>query len=351
MGVSGAWNFLQYKQVDVTISNTTQHDAGVVHSSNIVRIDLVGGFYESIQRCFLNCHEHQVGKNIAAAKRLLAEIGTMLNKKRCILYIDGTPTMQRDFAHGKRLERLLEIQERLENEVLEYNKVRTKARHKTILYLARKLFRVNPDIERVIRTTAEQSGWRVIVAKGEAEVEIGKTGGIVYSQDSDMLFYPKVDTVICPFDGAFHFYNKKTILPQLDLTSEFFTVMGIIAKNDYEEDFYSGEKEKEEGNKNFYRDRMIDIYKELVDIKRDSFNVGNLSGSSLIHAILKAYVSFMNAKTGKRITVDAYENSYSIFALQQEQTLVEAYDPRSYEINCPATYLDRIRNYPRYFRD
>jgi len=237
----------------------------------------------------------------------------------------------------------------LENEVFEYNKVRTKARHKTILYLARKLFRVNPDIEHVIRTTAEQSGWRVIVAKGEAEVEIGKAGGIVYSQDSDMLFYPKVETVICPFDGAFHFYNKKTILPQLDLTSEFFTVMGIIAKNDYEEDFYSGEKE--EGNKNFYRDRMIDIYKELIDIKRDSFNVGNLSGSSLIHAILKAYVSFMNAKTGKSITVDAYENSYSIFALQQEQILVEAYDPRSYEINCPATYLDRIQSYPRYFRD
>ncbi|KAL0142730.1 hypothetical protein V8B55DRAFT_1583949 [Mucor lusitanicus] len=310
---------------------------------------LVGGFYDSIRRYFLNCHEHQESKKITAANRLLAEINNMFDKKRCILYIDGTPTMQRDFAHTKRLDKLLEVQAKLETEVREYNNIRTKMRHKTIMYLARQLFRVNPDIERVIRTTAEASGWNVIVAKGEAEVEIGKAGGIVYTQDSDMLFYPKIKTVICPFDGTFRFYDKSVILPQLDLTSEFFTVMGIIAKNDYEEDFYAGEME--EGNRDFYRDRMIDIYKELVDIKRDSFNVGSLSGNTLIQAILKAYVSFMNAKTGKRIAVDAYENSYSIFALQQEQTLVEAYDPRSYEINLPALYLDRIQNYPRYFRD
>ncbi|GAN02917.1 hypothetical protein MAM1_0030c02367 [Mucor ambiguus] len=313
MGVAGTWSFLQYKQVDVTRSNTTQHDVGI-HSSSIIHLDLVGGFYDSIQRCFLNCHEHQKGKKIAAAKRFLAEVNTMFDKKRCILYIDGTPTMQRDFAHGKRLDNLLEVQAKLENEVREYNKVRTKARHRTVMYLARKLFRVSPDIEQTIRTTAESTGWKVVVAKGEAEVEIGKTGGIVFTRDSDMLFYPKIETVICPFDGAFRFYNKGVLLPQLELTSEFFTVMGIIAKNDYEEDFYSAEKV--EGNRDFYRDRMADIYKELVDIKKGSFNVGNLYGSALIQVILKAYVSFMNAKTGKRIAADAYENSYSIFALQ-----------------------------------
>lgn len=348
MGVSGAWSFLQHKQVDVTRSNTTQHDAGL-YSSSTIHVDLVGGFYDSIRRCFLNCHDHQQAKTMAAAKRLVAEFNSMFNKRRCILYIDGTPTMQRDFAHGKRLDKLLEIQFKLETEVREYNKVRTKARHRTIMYLARQLFRVSPDIEFAIRTAAEAAGWKVIVAKGEAEVEIGKAGGIVYTQDSDMLFYPKIDTVICAFDGAFRFYNKRDLLPQLDLTSEFFTVMGSIAKNDYEQDFYS--EEEEEGYRDFYRDRIIDIYQELVAIKRDSFNVGNLSGSNLVQAILKTYVSFMNAKTGKRIAVDAYENSYSIFALQQEQTLVEAYDPRSYEINRPALYLDRIQNYPRYFRD
>lgn len=348
MGVAGTWSFLQYKQVDVTRSNTTQHDAGIYLSSTI-HIDLVGGFYDSIRRCFLNCHEHQQAKKMAAARRLVAEIASMFDKRRCILYIDGTPTMQRDFAHSKRLDKLLEVQAKLETEVREYNKVRTKARHRTIMYLARQLFRVSHDIELAIRTAAETAGWKVIVAKGEAEVEIGKAGGIVYTQDSDMLFYPNIDTVICPFDGTFRFYSKKNFLPQLDLTSEFFTVMGILAKNDYEQDFYSDEKE--EGNRDFYRDRMIDIYQELVAIKRDSFNVGNLSGSTLIQAILKAYVSFMAAKTGKRIAVDAYENSYSVFALQQEQTLVEAYDPRCYEINRPAMYLDRIQNYPRYFRD
>ncbi|KAL9548251.1 hypothetical protein MBANPS3_005778 [Mucor bainieri] len=340
MGVAGTWSFLQHQQIDVARFNAPQDDASIHYSS---------GFYDSIRRCFLNCQEHQEGKKIAAAKRLLREMGTLFNKRRCILYIDGTPTMQRDFAHGKRLDRLLDVQSKLETEVREYNKARSKARHKTIMYLARQLFRVDSDIERVISTTAAASGWKVVVAKGEAEVEIGKTGGIVYTQDSDMLFYPKIETVICPFDGAFRFYHKSSILPQLDLTSEFFTVMGIIAKNDYEDDFYTGEKD--EGNRDFYRDRMVHIYKELADIKRDSFNVESLSGSSLIQAILKAYVSFMNAKTGKRVAVDAYDNSYSIFALQQEQTLVEAYDPRSYDINRPAMYLDRIQNNPRYFRD
>lgn len=349
MGVAGTYSFLQHQQVDVTRSNTTQHDGDGVYSSSIIHIDLVGGFFDSIRRCFLNCHEHQKAKKIAAAHRVLAEISTMFNKKRCILYIDGTPTMQRDFAHTKRLDQLLEVQAQLETEVCEYNKARTKVRHRTIMYLARKLFRVDPDIEQVIRTTAESTRWNVVVAEGEAEVEIGKTGGIVYTQDSDMLFYPKIRTVICPFDGAYRFYNKRAILPQLGLTSELFTVMGIIAKNDYEDDFYAGEKDEED--RYFYRDRMINIHKKLVEINRDSFNVGNLSGSSLIHAILKTYVSFMNAETGKRITVEDYGNSFSVFGLQQEQTLVEAYDSRSYELNRPAMYLDRIQNYPRYFRD
>jgi hypothetical protein len=160
-----------------------------------------------------------------------------------------------------------------------------------------------------------------------------------------MLFYPKIGTVICPFDGAYRFYNKKIILSNLDVSTEFFTVLGIIAKNDYDEDFYAGEKDETD------RNRMVQIYNEIINIKEDSLNVEYLSGSSLIRTILESYISVMNAKTAKNITFDAYQNSYSIFALQQEQPLLVTYDPRSYDINRSAYYLDKIRNYPRFRYD
>ena len=222
-------------------------------------------------------------------------------------------------------------------------------KHKTIMYLVHQLFRINPDIRNIIYKTAVKSGWNVVIAEGEAEVAIAKVGGIVLTQDSDMLFYPKIDTVICPFDGAYRFYNKKIILPNLDVSAEFFTVLGIIAKNDYDEDFYAGEKD--ETDRDFNRNRMVQIYNEIINIKKDSLNDENLSGSSLIRTILESYISVMNAKTAKNITFDAYQNSYSIFALQQEQPLLVAYDPRSYDINRSAYYLDKIRNYPRFRYD
>ncbi|KAI8646808.1 hypothetical protein BD408DRAFT_409761 [Parasitella parasitica] len=122
--------------------------------------------------------------------------------------------------------------------------------------------------------------------------------------------------------------------------------MGIVAKNDYDQDFYA--EKKNENDRDWYKNCMADIHKELVDIRKESFVAGKLTGSSLIKAILKAYVSCMNAKTGKDIGVDAYENSYSIFGLQQEQPLVESYDSRSFELHRPAFYLDMIHNYSRY---
>lgn len=345
MGVAGAWSFLQYKSIEPTKSNDTQHYIGE-HSYKMIHVDMVGAFYDSIRRCFLNCHEHEESKKITAANRVLAEINRVVNKRRCILYIDGIPTLERDYGHSKRLEKLLGIQEQLEKEVSKYVKNHTKLRHKTIMYLARQLFRVSPDIENVVYETAVKSGWNVVFAEGEAEVAIAKTGGIVLTRDSDMLFYPKIDTVICPFDGAYRFYNKKIMLPKLDLSSESFTVLGILAKNDYDEDFYAGEKN--ETDRDFHRNRMVQIYNEMINIKEDNFNVGNISGSSLIQTMLKSYISVMNAKTGKNITVEAYENSYSIFALQQEQPLLNGYDPRTYDINQPAYYLDKIHSYPRF---
>ncbi|CEP13706.1 hypothetical protein [Parasitella parasitica] len=347
MGVSGTWSFLNSKDIKGVKSNDIQRYSERVYFQKTIHIDLVGAFYNSIRRNFLNVREKDERKKLSAAHRLLAEIHTVVNKKNCILYIDGKPTLERDFAHTNRLESLLSTQETLEKEIEAYNESHTKARHKTIMFLARKLFRVSPDIESTIVYAAQQTGWRIVVAEGEAEVEIGRVGGIVLTQDSDMLFYPKVDTVICPFDGAYRFYNKSTILSELGLSNEFFTVMGIVAKNDYDQDFYA--EEKSENDRDFHKNRMNEIYKELVVIEKESFNVRNLTGSSLIKVILKAYVSFMNAKTGKDVGVDAYQSSYSIFALQQEQPLLEAYDPRSYDINRPATYLDMIHNYqPRY---
>lgn len=112
MGVAGAWNFLQYKSIEPTKSNNTQHYTGE-HSYKMIRVDMVGAFYDSIRRCFLNCHEHEESKKITAANRVLAEINRVVNKKRCILYIDGKPTLERDYGYSKRLDKLLGIQNSL----------------------------------------------------------------------------------------------------------------------------------------------------------------------------------------------------------------------------------------------
>lgn len=61
-----------------------------------------------------------------------------------------------------------------------------------------------------------------------------------------------------------------------------------------------------------------------------------------MHAILNAYIVAMDAKFGKQITIDAYKNSYTIFALQRQHPLEKDYGARISEVNGSAPYLGRV---------
>ncbi|KAL7309544.1 hypothetical protein PS15m_010408 [Mucor circinelloides] len=50
----------------------------------------------------------------------------------------------------------------------------------------------------------------------------------------------------------------------------------------------------------------------------------------------------MDAKFGKQITIDAYKNSYTIFALQRQHPLEKDYGARISEVNGSAPYLGRV---------
>lgn len=118
--------------------------------------------------------------------------------------------------------------------------------------MALKKFRFTNDLKKIVDETAKKKNWDAIVARGEAEVEIGKIDGIVMSGDSDMLFYSKIGTII-------RIYHKSEILARLQLNKAAVTTLGIIPSNDYEASFYKG--------------KINSIYNIMFDIQQSNLHL------------------------------------------------------------------------------
>lgn len=188
-------------------------------------------------------------------------------------------------------------------------------------------FRFTEDMKQVLFQTAIQRGWTIFTSPGEAEVEIGKLGGIVLSEDSDMVFYPNISIVIrLTGKRQFQIYYKSSIPARLQLSSNAFTALGIIAPNDYESGY------SECGT---LISKRFNLYETISKIQKSNPNAS-------VQGFLDAFTAEMNMEASETIPSDYYCKSYRVFVFQEEHLLPHSYDIRSGYCNTSAYYLKRI---------
>jgi hypothetical protein len=340
MGIRGAWNFLESKGISGDKLRSIE-DIVRNHPQEKIHVDMVGTFYEVFEENFLRCTEYKMRKKHIGMRNVLRYLSVILPKTRSVLYVDGLPTVERTRAHIKRVERKLKTQKIMEKELNKYLIKKTKFRHRKLVDMSKKLFRITRDLEALFVTTARQEGWTVVVAEGEAEVAIGRTGGIVMSSDSDMLFYPKVKAVIRPIERNFYYYEKKDILDSLLISNEAFTVLGILSDNDYDADYFADEEFTPTiFDRDTYKYAFEDRYDEVLQNSTLNF-ADTYSSTEKIRTHMQEYLNSMSGKFGKTVDIESYRYSFRIFALQKEEVIMEK-DEEGDSILRPQNYIDII---------
>ncbi|KAL9548252.1 hypothetical protein MBANPS3_005779 [Mucor bainieri] len=332
MGVKGAWTFLDQHGITGTTVKSPMDALGWRETQKKIHVDIVGAFFKPLKRIFIDCEMDNQQAMTNAAHKFLRLIGTFVPADRSILYLDGNPSLERDLAHRVRLTSHLKRQHFLEQEILEYEACPNDSLLARMNTRAKNSFRFTRDMKQALYQAALQRGWKIIAAPGEAEVEIGRLGGIVLTDDSDMLFYPNISIVIRQMgDHQFNVYYKSSILAKLQLSNNAFTALGIIAPNDYDSNL----------GYNTLVGRKYSIYKVISKIQQ--------SGQQMsIKEILEAYIAEMNSRVKEAIPSDHYANSYRVFVLHEEHLLPHSYDIRSGYLNSAAHYLKEIRNLQYY---
>ncbi|KAF1801452.1 hypothetical protein V8B55DRAFT_1560177 [Mucor lusitanicus] len=293
-----------------------------------IHVDMIGAFFDPLSRVFIECGPDDQKAMMEASYKLLEYMETVITKESSILYLDGRPTIERNNAYTRRLTRQLTRQQRLEEELAKLETQRNGTHLAKLDYKARKLFRFTEDMKRAFFQAATESAWTIITAHGEAEVEIGKRGGTVLSEDSDMFFYPNSQVVNWPSKHRFYVYRKYSILERLQISNNAFTVLGIISANDYDYNCYFKLGTLVSNEFSFYQ-----IVKRI-----DSSNPG-----MSVKGILDAFIAEMNLKTSEAISSDYYSKSYRVFALQEQHLLPYSYDIRLGYLNTASYYLKQLK--------
>ncbi|KAI7902897.1 uncharacterized protein BX663DRAFT_508798 [Cokeromyces recurvatus] len=322
MGVNGAWAFLQYND----IKGTRRDRLGSFKFEEKIYVDVVGTFYDILKKHFWLCDdEDNEGSLAIAAKRSLYEISTIINKHKYILCIDGERTLERRKGHQQRLQLKLNTQANISNALDKFldKRIKKKGDCNKLMYLSKKLFRFSENATKAFVQLCRKTGWEVMIGDGEAEVAVGRLGGIVVTQDSDLLFYPKIKVVIKPLnEGGYVLYEKDDILSVLGITNEVWTTLGILADNDYDSDNFlpKGLYNSDRHRKTLYADQFEDNYNRMLECLDTIVNKTiPVTTAELVQEYIQAFLTLMNKQEVKEIQFDAYRNSYRIFVLQKEE--------------------------------
>ncbi|CEP13095.1 hypothetical protein [Parasitella parasitica] len=354
MGVHGTWLFLEEKGIQGTRVCSTKSINFLLDNAsveNVIHVDVVGAFYDVIRDNFLKYASKMNDETLmlSAANKVMKYASLVIDKPSCILYFDGNPTVERTYGYTKSTKRRLKNQDHLEATIAEYLKESSHHQYQKIVEDISKLFFITAEIKAILRQVAISQGWKVFTAIGEAEVEIGIRGGIVMSNDSDMLFYPKVKMLIRPYNpGEFQVYRKSVILKKLGLTSEAFTTLGIIPTNDYDEFQYPYAILRHDGQ--IYKQTFQEIFNSIKHIQsallKNPYIHNTIPVYPTVKDYLECYISLMNSKHNidqREKTISIYQNSYNIFVLQRQQILPRSFDYREDAIKRPSYFFKKIQ--------
>ncbi|KAF1801454.1 hypothetical protein FB192DRAFT_1470986 [Mucor lusitanicus] len=304
MGVPGAWKLLFERSVKAESCNNLKDILGWREKKRKIHVDLVGSFYQDIKRFFIDCDKFDGPQKILAAQKFLNHLAGIIPKDKCVLYVNGSATEEQSQRIEKGISNHSKFCRKLEQEIKDYNDKPNKDDWERLVHRICSMFRFTHDLPTIIYKVASEQGWSIVQAKGEAQVAIGMEGGIVLSGDSDMLFYPNIDTFIKPliFGGIhrqeYRLFHKSSVLSTLELNSAAFTAMGILSDNEYD--------------RNLYGKPLEHVYSVIQDIQQANPHLFS------IRQFIEAYIAEMNARTGKSVVLEDYIKSYRIFVLQEE---------------------------------
>ncbi|KAI7895576.1 uncharacterized protein EV154DRAFT_548235 [Mucor mucedo] len=237
MVVKNAWKFLNQKNAKFSRTHEIQKPGMMVH------VDLLGTFYNIFKK-YLCSHKRDFKGNREACLSILQEISFHFNKRRCILYLNGFDVPLDDYDETAKKEMRNELNKK---KVVDLIKKVEASDHKVdifkfsqakkIEWLLKKTFTITNEVKQAFLQVSTEQGWNTIIAPGRAVVAIARVANgktVVVSNNSDLLFYSGVASVITMYHGKFKCHNILDILASLKISSAALTALAIISGNDYD---------------------------------------------------------------------------------------------------------------------
>jgi hypothetical protein len=285
-----------------------------------VHVDVCKAFYTRFRSRFWKCDPNNEREYYAAAHGVLVDISNVITKCESILYLDGDLSEDRILKHDKRLASKLKFEERFYKELAKYRQTQSIDQYKLLMKVAENLFIITRQIESIFMDVCIQNGWCIVRATGEAELEIARRGGIVLTQDSDLIFHPTIDAVVRPIENnIYYYYQKVDVLHTLNITSEALTALAILSENDYTPDQYPSTGIR---NKYYKLHQYCETLRDTILVHDNEDRA--LSPVEITEAMIQKFLISMHHGLGIHVPLETYESSIRIFALQQEKLISKA---------------------------
>lgn len=240
MGVKNAWKFIK-KANPKSSKLSTLHE--LQNHGTMIHVDLLGSYYNTFTKYF-SPHKKDFKSNRDSCLSILQELSLHLNKKKCILFLNGydIPLDNCDGIEKKEQrnelnkQKVIDLIKKLEAsnhkfDIIKYSQV------KKIEWLLKKTVTVTNEMKQCFLQASTEQGWNTVIAPGRAVIAIARVANgetTVVSNNSDVIFYSGVASVITLSHGKFECYNISDILASLKISSAALTALAIVSGNDFD---------------------------------------------------------------------------------------------------------------------
>jgi len=270
MGIIGLWQLLKDKGYIPTLHHHLPQSSP--DATTACRVDVLGTYFQEIKNAYTK-HPPDIAHRIMEQELLTAG-----SKQSLWVYLDGSPSKEKESTHAQREATRVESGERaqvllddLQQKIEDRRSVR-KQDFKQVGSMISKTFYWSLDSRNAFAAYLTQQGWsHVIQATTEADLAIARDcqpGDVVVTRDSDLLIYPSVTRVYRAISrNKYLEYDVQDLSVALGMSRVQLTVLGVVSRNDYTSNIPSlGSKSNYKIVKSLSaQGRIIDTNGEITD--------------------------------------------------------------------------------------
>lgn len=237
MVVKNAWKFIKKENLP-SITLSTLHEAQG-YGTNI-SVDVLGSFYDSFIKHF-SPYEKGFQSYRESSLKFLKELSNYLDKRNCILYLDGFNTVTEkankstvEYRREMNKQKIIGLIKKTESASNNIKFIRY-SQTKKIEWLLKKTVTVTNEMKQCFLQISSEQGWNTVIAPGSAVIAIARAANgrtAVLSNNSDVIFHTGVASVIKVSNGKFKLYTLSDVLHTLRISSAALTALAIISGND-----------------------------------------------------------------------------------------------------------------------